>query len=313
MLKSKRNNILESVIKMLWEGEEAKIDKVKFYEKYNKKFNIIMYYVLNIENYKRKKFLFQLNYLNEIKGSKEVKDAKIEFLKNLEKLIFGSISSIFDDVNEISFFKLFFEFLKEEQKKGNRKNFQIKEKHKKQIQYLSNYTYLQVQILLYFIWEYLKLNKKVTEKILYEMVKINEYYEYKELKFEVQDEFLDIIEKNEYKKFKYLSDDKIYEEVYDISLFLLMVENDKENVMFDKVLKNELYKNNYEFNYNDFELENGSKIPTEVIIGNLYTEIEGLEENYIKELKEIKKNLIKEYKEKDLYKILKEYGGVGIY
>lgn len=285
-----------------------KLDKVKFYEKYNKKFNIIMYLVLNIQNYKREKFLFQLRYLNQIKGMGELKNVKIEFFKKF----IGSVCtfSMFENINEISFFKLFFEFLEKEQEKGERKNFQVKEKHKKQIQYLSNYTYLQAQILLYFIWEYLKLKEKVTEENLYEMIVINEYYGYKELnfelfnfnfKFEVQDK-----EKYEYDKFKYLGNDKIYEEVYDIAFYLVMVEKDKEHVMFDKAFKNELYKNTHEFNHTDFELENGRKIPTETIICNLYTEIE---ERYIEGLEEVKRKIIKEYKEKDLYQILKEYVG----
>lgn len=271
-----------------------------------------MYLTLNIENYKREKFLFQLRYLNQIKGMEELKNVKIEFFKKF----IGSVwtFSMFKNINEISFFKLFFEFLEKEQEKGKRKDFQVKEKHKKQIQYLSNYTYLQAQILLYFIWEYLKLKEKVTEENLYEMIVINEYYGYKELnfelfnfkfKFEVQDK-----EKYEYEKFKYLGNDKIYEEVYDIAFYLVMVEKDKEHVMFDKAFKNELYKNNHEFNHTDFELEDGEKIPTQAIISFLYTEIEGLEESYIKGLEEVKKKLIKEYKEKDLYQILKEYEGV---
>ena len=309
-LQLKRNNILLGIIKMLW--NDAKLDKIKFYEKYNKKFNIIMYLALNIENYKREKFLFQLRYLNQIKGMEELKNVKIEFFKKF----IGSVCtfSMFENINEISFFKLFFEFLEKEQEKGKRKDFQVKEKHKKQIQYLSNYTYLQAQILLYFIWEYLKLKEKVTEENLYEMIVINEKWEYTELdfelfnfkfKFEVQDK-----EKYEYEKFKYLGNDKIYEEVYDIAFYLVMVEKDKEHVMFDKAFKNELYKNNHEFNHTDFELEDGEKIPTQAIISFLYTEIEGLEESYIKGLEEVKKKLIKEYKEKDLYQILKEYEGV---
>ncbi len=269
-----------------------------------------MYLVLDIQNYKREKFLFQLKYLNQIKGTEEFKNVKIEFFKKSIKSV--CTFSMFEDINEISFFKLFLEFLEKEQEKGKRKDFQVKEKHKKQIQYLSKYTYIQVQLLLYFIWEYLKLKKKVTEENLYEMIVINEYYGYKELNFELFNfEFeIQAKEKYDYEKFKYLGNDKIYEEVYDITLYLSMVEKDKEHVMFDKAFKNELYKNNHEFNHIDFELENGKKIPTETIICNLYTKIE---ENYIKELEEIKKKLIKEYKEKDLYKILKEYERVGAY
>jgi hypothetical protein len=110
-----------------------------------------MYDELDIENYKRKKFIYQLNYLNDIKGEEKVKNAKIEFFKKLSKSVIQHEYGMFDELNEISFLKLFFEFLEKEQKEGNYKKLQIKEKHKIQIQYLSNYTYIQVQILLYFI------------------------------------------------------------------------------------------------------------------------------------------------------------------
>ena len=79
--------------------------------------------------------------------------------------------------------------------------------------------------------------------------------------------------------------------------------------MFDKASKNELYKNLYEFRYNDFETENGLKIPTGAII--CFTE-GGILEKIEQELEKIKNKLIKEYKEKDMYKLLKEkeYSGL---
>ena len=89
-----------------------KLDKVKFYEKYNKKFNIIMYYILNIENYKYKKFLFQLRYLNQIKGMEELKNAKIEFLKNFNSVIISIINIMFESLNTLIYLKACFNELK---------------------------------------------------------------------------------------------------------------------------------------------------------------------------------------------------------
>ena len=139
------------------------------------------------------------------------------------------------------------------------------------------------------------------------MIVYEENMEFKDLEFKIQDKFENVIEKQDYKKFKFLGNEEIYEEIYDITLHWIIVEKDKEHVMFDKASKNELYKNLYEFLYNDFETEKGHKIPTGAIVS--FTE-GGILEKVEQELEKIKNKLIKEYKEKDMYKLLKEYNGL---
>jgi len=121
---------------------------------------------------------------------------------------------MFTQLNDVNFVKAYLDLEKEEQKK----RYNFKEKHKKQTQYLSHYIYLQTQILLYFVWEYIKLNKEIKDEDLYEMIVYEENMEFKDLEFKIQDKFENVIEKQDYKKFKFLGNEEIYEEVYDITL-----------------------------------------------------------------------------------------------
>ncbi len=286
-----RNNILTIIIKETWQDKE----KVLFYEKYNKKINIINYILLDLTSYKKFKLEMQYKYLNEIKGSKVFKSTKITFLQNFYNAIM--VSSIFEDLNQVEYLYLYFNYITGIEK------LLIKKKNQIQISEISKHIFFQSQIILYFMWDYLKLNPLLIEDDLFNMINICVNGNCS-LELIWEPKLFETKANYEYNKFLNLGNDNLYQEVYDISSFFFIYKN--KQMYYSNPWKNILYKIYYEFSNNIwFELENGELIPYDIIQDNTCDIV--LNNIYNEKLKYIKNKLIDDYKNKNINIILNEY------
>ena len=224
-----RNNILTVIIKETWQEKE----KVLFYEKYNKKINIINYILLDLTSYKKFKLEMQYKYLNEIKGNNILKSTKKAFLNNFNNLT-NNLYNLFSTLNRLIFLKTYFKM-------------ESINKYSDEIALLININFLKIQILLYFTWDYLLINSNnaLTKQELFDSLIIDTNLK------------LNIIFSN---KLGCLYDQINFNSIYPNYLNILFNKNDiclnlyeayififkfNEDIYFEHNFKNRLYKQYY--------------------------------------------------------------------